>query len=186
MQGLAMGVNTIRSPNSNVTDVGLNSLLLVRSTVQSGLSSLAAAVDWIADQASMSWAFARYSIVVSSFLRCSNQICIVKKYAATATATTTTTNNCNNNDKSTITKTTLQQRGAPFMYPLCDGSGDCAVLEAGRWLPAGAREEPLLYVSKALRKVLREQEIGSEMKTETERGEMKRRVRVRVKVRAES
>lgn len=41
-------------------------------------------------------------------------------------------------------------RGAPFMYTVCDGSGDCAVLEAGRWIPNGMVEKPLDFVSKSL------------------------------------
>ena len=89
--GVAMGVDTIRSPNANVKDIGMNSLLMIRSVLQK-TSDLYSSIEFI----------------------------------------------------------TSTQRGAPFIYPLCDGEGDCAVIEAGAYLANGVEENPLQYVKKKL------------------------------------
>ncbi len=92
-EGVAMGVNTIRSSNANATNVGLNSLLMIRAATLTA-RSLDEAVAFVSTSA----------------------------------------------------------RGAPFMYPVCDGSGSCAVLEAGRWLPDGVQESPLNFVRPELKR----------------------------------
>ncbi|KNC53355.1 uncharacterized protein AMSG_08856 [Thecamonas trahens ATCC 50062] len=91
--GVAMGVDTIRAPNANPKQPGLNSLLLLRSTLEVA-GDLDELVSYVVDA----------------------------------------------------------RRGAPFLYPACDGSGDCAVLEAGAWLPDGTPEDPLQYVERKLQK----------------------------------
>ena len=90
--GVAMGVDTIRAPNSNPEKIGLNSLLMIRSTLEHA-TDLASAVDYVVDA----------------------------------------------------------HRGAAFLYPMCDASGDCAVLESGAWLPTGTPDDPLQYVDRKLK-----------------------------------
>ena len=42
------------------------------------------------------------------------------------------------------------QRGTPFLYPLCDASGDCVIVESGKYTnESGAQFNPLQYVTDA-------------------------------------
>lgn len=51
------------------------------------------------------------------------------------------------------------ERGTTWLYPICDGEGDCVVIEAGKYLPPGEAFNPLQYVdSKEVRNALPSEE----------------------------